>query len=607
MRSALNHLTHLVFGLMFLGGLLPNLLMATTNSINIGVLTYRGSDPVHTQWQETINYLNNSIAGYRFRLRPLYLDQLYGAISGGEVDFVLTNSGSYVELEAQLGISRLLTLEPIDGGSAERGIASVVFTRRERDDLNELADLRDKRLLAVSELAFGGFQVIWRELSHYQIDPFTDIKQLEFSGFPIDEIVYSVLNGEADAGVIRACFLEKMATEGKIALERFKAISPKSTEGIDCLHSSRFYPNWPLAKSNTTPEDLAKKVAQVLLALPADSPPARTGGYAGWTVPVDYQPVHELFRELQIGPYAWRRNQVLLELWSRYWQWLALGVIALFWWIWHTTRVEFLVRRRTEQLKGQMDERRRAEERLSQQQRELAHVSRISSVGELASGMAHELNQPLSAINSYAQGSVWRLEQDHPELGEMIDVQKQIVAQAERAGTIIERFRGFLRNEEVSCRDVSLNDAIHEAVALFSSEAKRRGVSVVLELLPDLPPVCGEIIQIEQVLLNLMQNGAEVMEPLSGEERLLTLRSLIGDDETVIIEVENSGPALETELFHRLFTPFFTTKLNGVGIGLSLSRSIIESHGGAIYCVEPAEQGTIMRIKLPIEMDGDNE
>lgn len=583
--------------------LLSGSLLATPEHVYLGVLAYRGEATTHQQWQATVDYLNSALPDYRFHLRPLLLEEMGEALRRRRIDFVLTNSGHYVTLEAEHGISRLLTLEPGNGVPPEQGIGSVVITRSDRSDINDFDDLKGKSIAAVSRGAFGGFQVVWRELQQHHIDPFNDLRSAEFAGYPMDQIAFRVLKGDVDAGILRACTLEKMAAEGRLELTAFKIVSARNTAGFPCRHSTRLYPNWPLAKRSDTPDELAKQVAQTLLALPVDSQAAQSGGYHGWTIPVDYQAVHELFRELHIGPYRWRKGEALIELWDHYWQWLGIFLVALGWWVWHTARVEFLVRRRTEQLRREMEERHRAEERLQLQQIELAHVSRVSSVGELASGMAHELNQPLSAINSYAQGTIWRLEAGDLGNEELLDVQRQIVAQAERAGTIIERFRGFLRKEPIRCDDVDINHVIREAAALFSSEAKRRAIHVALELAPRLPPICSEAIQLEQVLLNLMRNGSEAMAELEPAQRTLTLRSDIGEEERLVIEVHNPGAAIPAEQLPHLFTPFHTTKSDGMGLGLSISRSIIESQGGSIYCSESGSSGTTMRIELPLHRE----
>ncbi len=580
---------------------------SAASTITIGVLAYRGEQHARLMWKPTIDYLNTALTKNRFRMQPLSLPQMRRAIETGSLAFIITNPGNYVELEADFGVSRIVTLEPGSSLGPESGIGSAIVVRRDRLDLKTLADLRGKSLMAVSEHAFGGFQVAWRELKLQGIDPFTDLDRLLFNGFPQDDIAYAVFNGQVDAGVLRACLLEGMAQEGKIKLEAFRVLNRQYHDGFSCQASTRLYPNWPLAKLRSTSNTLAKNVAKALLAMPAQSGTDPINGYRGWTIPMDYQPVHELFRELQIGPYRWMRETTWQQLWDRYWQWIVIFVFALLWGLWHMARVEHLVTLRTQQLsdanrklKIEMDERKRAEEQAHLHQAELAHVSRVSAVGELASGMAHELNQPLSAINSYAQGCALRLESGEIGPQELIDVHQHIVTQAERAGTIIQRFRGFLRKQGVSCTDVDLNKAVEEALELFSSEARKRDIRIELALAKRLPPVCAEMIQVEQVILNLMRNAAEAMQETEPYERILEITTFVAEDETVVIEIRDHGPGMSEETARHIFDPFFTTRPDGLGLGLSISRSIIESHGGRIELVRHDAQGVTLRISLPV-------
>jgi len=557
--------------------------------VAIGVLAYRGEALAQQEWQATIDYLSHNVENAQFCLLPLTLPQIHQAVASETLDFLLTNPGNYVELEAKFGVSRIVSLQPGRGDQSGDGTGSVVIVRREREDLQTLKDLRGKSLMAVSQHAFGGFQIVWRELKADGVDPFADLQHLEYVGFPQDQIVYSVLNSKVDAGVLRACVLEHMVQENLINAQTLRVLSPQQHPGFPCETSTRLYPDWPLAKLRSTSSSLAKRVAQTLLAMPTDSAAALAGNYSGWTIPMDYYPVHQLFKELQTGPYRWMQVSTLHQIWDRYWQWIVVALFTLLWSVWHMARVERLVNIRTRQLsrsnsllQSEIKQRIQAEQRAHQHQTELAHVSRISAVGELASGMAHELNQPLSAINSYAQGVMLRLQSGEIDQQEMADVHKLITTQAERAGTIIQRFRSFLRKEGVACTNVNLNQAVREALELFSSEARQQGVTIKPHLALDVPPVCAELIQVEQVLFNLLHNAADAMQQLPATQRVIEIASTISADETVQIEIRDHGPGIDAETASHLFDPFFTTKENGLGLGLSISQSIMQSHGGRI-------------------------
>lgn len=580
--------------------------------VYIGVLAFRGEKDARLKWYETIKYLNSKIPDVHFRMQFFTLPQMRRAVADNTVDFVLTNPGNYIELEAEFGVSRIVTLD--SGKGAESGmkgtIGSAIVVRTDHQNISTFSDLEGRSLMAVSKGAFGGFQLAWWALENHKINPFTDLSRIEFVGFPQDNIAYAVINESVDAGVLRSCVLEEMEAEGKIKKGVLRVLHPQVYEHFPCKTSSKLYPDWPFTKLKNTSNDLAKRVAQVLLAMPADSKASRTGGYSGWTIHMEYQLVHELFRGLQIGPYRWMRITNFQQLWQRYRHWIVVFVLSLIWGVWHIVRVEHLVSLRTQQLsksnsdlKKEMDERQKAEERVRLHQSELAHVSRISAAGELASGMAHEINQPLSAINSYAQGMVWRLQAGEMKADELIEVHQLISRQAERAGTIIQRFNGFLRKQEVVCTDVDINKAIEEAIELFSMEARKRQVRIDLFLATRLPPVCGEMIQVEQVFLNLMRNAAESMMDQDKDSRILKIYSEVNDDR-ILVEFHDNGPGISNETAARFFEPFFTTKDDGMGLGLSISRSIIESHGGELVLLEYSRQGLIIQGSWPVYKGG---
>ncbi|MCW9040632.1 MAG: PhnD/SsuA/transferrin family substrate-binding protein, partial [Rhodospirillales bacterium] len=446
----------------------------TKSIVRLGVLAFRGKADAIARWTPTAEYLSRTVAGTKFFVEPLTLAEMAPAVARGDIDFILTNTGNYVDLEARYGISRIATIRAPKGVEVGNLFGAVIFTRADRDDIRTLKDLKGKSFIAVQEEGFGGFQMAWRELEKNGIDPFTDFSELKFSGFPQDQVALVVLRGGADAGTFRTDTLETMAAEGKIRMQDFKVLDRQHHPGFPYMASTRLYPEWPFAKAPGTPDALSQKTAIALLGMPADSPAAKAGRYAGWTVPLDYQPVHELFRELRIGPYAELGEITPGDLFRQYGHWVSFLVFALFLSVAWATRIEVVVARRTkelreanEELERQVTERRKAEAEARQRQAELAHVSRLSIMGEMAAGFAHELNQPLAAIINYAQGCVRRLRTGTGQQEEVLDAMERVSEQATRAAEIIRRIRGFVRKEEHTHRPVDINALIRDVVELM--------------------------------------------------------------------------------------------------------------------------------------------
>jgi len=303
--------------------------------VAIGVFAYQGERVAASDWSPVIRYLNQALPEHHFRLDQYDAAGLRQAIAGHQVDLVITNPGYYVSMESEFGISRIATLDTEDSHPA-RALGSVVLTRAHQPSLRVLADLAGKRVAAVAPEAFGGYLVAAREMLGEGVDAESDLKELRFVGLPMNLIIEAVLRGDVDAGIVRACLPEQMADQGKIRLEDFRVLSERKDPDLPCALSTRLYPNWPIAVTRQTDPVLAKAVARALLAMP------ESGGMS-WSVPADYQPVHDLFRELRIGPYTYLRDITPEGLVRRFWPWL-LGLLAILTgWIVHTVRVEHQV------------------------------------------------------------------------------------------------------------------------------------------------------------------------------------------------------------------------------------------------------------------------
>ena len=360
--------------------------------VDIGVLAYRGTERALRNWAPTAEYLSTAIPRYAFRITPLSLDALRRATREGTVDFVLTNTGHYVDLESRFGISRITTLKRSSGAGTRNKFGAVIFTRADRTDIEEIKDLKGKTFVAVASGAFGGFQMAWREMKARGLDPFSDLSRLTFLGFPQDRMVYAVRDGEADAGTVRTGVLETMAAEGHIDGAQFRVLNHRPVPGYRFMLSTRLYPEWPFAKLRQTPDDLAERVAVALLNMAEDDPAATAGDYSGWTVPLDYQPVHDMFRELRIGPYG-RQPAGLRVFVQRYWAGVAAAAVIVVVIVVYGVRTGTRAARGRRQLsristelERQIAERRRVETAARRRETELARGARGQAPGDGAAG-----------------------------------------------------------------------------------------------------------------------------------------------------------------------------------------------------------------------------
>jgi two-component system sensor kinase FixL len=246
-----------------------------------------------------------------------------------------------------------------------------------------------------------------------------------------------------------------------------------------------------------------------------------------------------------------------------------------------------------------LTERQQAERRVQDLQSELLHASRLSVMGQMASTMAHELTQPLTAVTNYLAAGRQLLASDvggRERAGEMIG---KAIAQAQCAGDMIRRLRGFVKKAEPERRLQNLNRLVEEGVALALVGAKQGGVRASLELDPGLPPVFVDPVQIQQVVVNLARNAIEAMAEVERRELVVRTRA-IPDEQSAEVVVADSGPGIAPELADRLFRPFVTTKKTGMGLGLSISREIVEAHSGGLSAAPGPAGGTVFRLILPL-------
>ena len=246
---------------------------------------------------------------------------------------------------------------------------------------------------------------------------------------------------------------------------------------------------------------------------------------------------------------------------------------------------------RTEQMLAEMEVR--------QHRERLGQVSRLGTMGEMAAGIAHEMNQPLTAIANYAQACQRLLDQAALEPSELKDILAKITAQAKRAGQVIHGLRGFVKQRTVERRPIRIDRLLSDLVMLAEMDTRSHGIPLVLDAEADLPRVQADPIQLQQVLLNLIRNAVDAMNGRKGRERGITLRARSTADDEVELAVVDHGPGVDPKHRSKLLNPFFTTKEDGLGIGLSFSRSIVEAHGGRLRFEDNPGGGSIFSVTLP--------
>jgi C4-dicarboxylate-specific signal transduction histidine kinase len=242
---------------------------------------------------------------------------------------------------------------------------------------------------------------------------------------------------------------------------------------------------------------------------------------------------------------------------------------------------------------------RAAQVALDKAQADLAHVARVTTLGELTASIAHEVNQPLAAVLASAEACVRWLDRETPDLDEARSAVESIINDGKRAGDVIQRVRALAKKTDTEKRPLHINGLVTEIIALVQRELLTNGVSLRMELAPALPMVLADRVQLQQVIINLVVNGIEAMQPVTDRPRELVIRSHQDEAHQVLVTVKDRGVGISAENADLLFSAFFTTKSSGMGMGLSICRSIIEAHGGRLSASGNVGPGATFQFALP--------
>ena len=240
-----------------------------------------------------------------------------------------------------------------------------------------------------------------------------------------------------------------------------------------------------------------------------------------------------------------------------------------------------------------------AQDKLRATQTELARVTSLTAAGQMAASMAHEIKQPLAAIVTGGSAGLRWLSKPTPDLEEVRAVLESIVSEGNRASQVIDGIRAMFKNDSREKALLDVNQVIREVLALLHFELQNHQILMQAELSPKLPLVLADLVQLQQVIANLITNAIEAMDTVTHRARTLRVKSVISEPDGVLILVEDSGPGIDSENVDRIFNPFFTTKSQGMGMGLSICRSIIEAHNGRLSARSAADRGSVFQIELP--------
>ncbi|MCF0253971.1 MAG: PhnD/SsuA/transferrin family substrate-binding protein, partial [Duodenibacillus sp.] len=510
--------------------------------------------------------------------------------------FVIASSGYYRRTNLKTGQRELMSIASAAYPDANHTDGAAIVARADRDDLNAVADARGLTLVANAPFTFTGFIVPSGEVAAAGFDPESFYVERVFKGegVTMPAVAVDVLEGRADVGYLRLCMLERLEREGIVPRGALKVLAEKTRPGEACRRSTPLYPGWTLSTTPRADGAFAERVMRALLR----QAPAERG--LRWGVATNYQAVDDLYRELKLGPYAYLRQWTVERFVQEHWLLAVMVNVAMAALAAAAAGAALLARKRTRQLRVAMRREERAARRSRWISERIEALQKVWAVGQLSSTLAHELRQPLTSIVCLARGLVRFMERG--ELGEeqLKDALATMSEQAARASAVVDKVRAYAKSPVGTRERLDLKRVIEQCIGQQRMIRRERMQCVWHDLAE--AEVMGDAVELGLVFTNLVKNALEAVE---GVERPGIAVTLAADEGWAVASVIDNGPALTEAAFEALAMPFRTSKSEGLGLGLSIAKTIIESHGGSMRFSRNLPSGLAIEVRLPLAAGGE--
>ncbi|OOF87476.1 sensor histidine kinase [Rodentibacter ratti] len=551
--------------------LLPNI--ALSKDWEIGILGQRGASHTYANWQPWIDWLNQQFTErHTFNLVVLDLDDLKQE-KAKELDFIITNQLQFFYLNNN-EIHWLVTLNsPRQSQQNIGSIGSAIIVRSDSPYFH-LQDLRGKNIAAVGNNAFGGFLLGYHEFFQHNLKENEDLT-FSFTGFPVDNTVLWLKEKKVDAAIVPVCLLEDLENEGVLKKEQFRLLLNKPNE-LNCWASTPLLPNWSLAAMPQVPNQLATELVTLLLTQsPAYLPQ--------WTPPLSTNQTDNILREVYRHPQQ--------NLWGnvKYWLlqyrvWLiSIALFILLNYVWFT----YQIHRKSKALEKVYQD-------LHYYEKQLTKADRLSILGEMSAGIAHEINQPLSAIRMYTEGLKHQLKQQQ-SFASFSDILDKISIQVDRSAKIMQNLMNWSKNKsDEQAELIELHSTLQRTIHFIQQQNKTANIQ--LNCTSDLQLIIRTVL-LEQVICNCLLNALQ-----ADASHIQVNVSKESDSNFMLIDIIDNGKGFTQQQLDFPFVPFRSSKSEGLGLGLVICQRLIQSIGGEISLANNESNiGAKISLKLSIK------
>jgi len=548
-------------------------LTTSVKHISIAVQSFLGKSVAYKKWQPMVALLNQQLKDYHFELFLIEAPNialLRDLVEEGKLDYVITQPVATAELEFLSSITPILT--KID----KRGVTqfgSVIIASAKNTKINSIQDLKGRSFAGANPVGLGGWILGYDYLLSQGVDLIKDASRVDFLGRQ-DNIVYAVLNGMVDAGMIRTGVLEKLSKDGKFQMSNIKVLDPKTD--FPYFLTTNLVPEWSFSATTNADPILTSSIVKVLKQ--ASYHPNKSNNLANWGEVADYQIIHQLLKKNKISVY---KDPILLTILKKYYQFLlaVLGLLIIS--IWYLSKKRW--------------------KKIHQYKAELERLTRVGSVNQLLSEIAHEIAQPVTSIKIDAK-IIDKLVKNTDTVVDdsIINVVSSLGIKTDHCVDVINNIRSFLTTKAVKREAVNINDRISSVLRLINHEINSLKITVKLYLDKELPEVSICHIELDQVLLNLCNNALSVMAENIFDQGTLTISTSQSNGKvSILIADTGHGVKNQDELFKLFKSDKELNAKEGLGLGLSLSRSIIRSYDGELSLNSTSRHGSVFLITLP--------
>lgn len=591
--------------------------------LRLAIVAYVRPSPFEAIVEPTVEALRRQFGEDVLEIRRYALPQLVEAIENREVDIFLSSSGFFLRMIPN-GARSLATVVSEDYPDPNHNDGSTLVVLSERDDLRTLADLEGTSLATSTRMGFTGRLVPMGEVFRAGFDPDHFFAETHYLGGDtrVHEALDLLRRKEVDVANLRLCFIEEWLAEHPEDTGRFRVINRKDTDVPGkpeaCARSTELYPSWTIATTSATDPNVSRLVTRVLLEMP---PQGEKKLY--WGVATDFGSIDQLFRDLKTGPYAYLREWTVKRFLNEYREWIVLAALLALGLVGHSVRVSQLVRRRTKSLVKALDTQQRLKDEARAAGERLERLERIGVVGQLSTIFAHEMRQPLGAISLYsfglrkmAQTARDAEDAEDAENGEgtenegkvpaqkILDVLDKLDRQTTRADAIVTKVRSYAKRRGASRQAVELKDIVRSAVADLRVTGRWKA-EIVATPLEDVT-IEADPFEMELVAVNLIKNALESLDAQVAAGRFPTSSTptvtvaVVAAESQALLIVSDNGLPVEDELLERLadFAP--STKTEGLGLGLSIVRGIVENHAGRLTFERGGTGSLSARVSIPV-------